>query len=127
MKIFGKINKGKIVWDNKTKLIEGLKNFNEGTDVVVEIREAETARTTNQNKLWWKWMQILGDFWGLSRNEAHDLCKVKFLKQEIMINGEKIDKLQSTTTLTKSEFNLLMCDVLFWANDTFQVNLPSSE
>tara|TARA_R100001244_G_C5164141_1_gene131266 strand:+ start:290 stop:673 length:384 start_codon:yes stop_codon:yes gene_type:complete len=127
LKIFGKINKGKIVWDNKTKLIEGLKNFNEGADVVVEIREAETARTTNQNKLWWKWMQILGDFWGLSRNEAHDLCKVKFLKQEIMINGEKIDKLQSTTTLTKSEFNLLMCDVLFWANDTFQVNLPSSE
>jgi hypothetical protein len=127
LKIFGKISKGKIVWDNKTKLIEGLKNFNEGADVVVEIREAETARTINQNKLWWKWMQILGDFWGLSRNEAHDLCKVKFLKQEILINGEKIDKLQSTTTLTKGEFNLLMNDVLFWANDTFQVNLPSSE
>ena len=127
MKVFGIINKGKIVWKNKSKLIDGLINFTDGTNIVVEIKEAEDSRTNNQNKLWWKWMQILGDFWGLSRNEAHDLCKVKFLKKEILINGEKIDKLQSTTTLTKAEFNLLMNDVWFWANDTFQVNLPSSE
>jgi hypothetical protein len=127
MRHFGKINKGKIVWNDKTKLIDGLRNFTDGTNVVVEIKESEDSRTNNQNKLWWKWMQILGDFWGLSRNEAHDLCKVKFLKQEILINGEKIERLQSTTTLTKGEFNLLMNDVLFWANDTFQVNLPSSE
>jgi len=127
LKLFGKISNGKIKFRDEVKLKDGIRSFPDGTNIVVEIKESEIARTAQQNKLWWVWMQLLGEYWGLSRNEAHELCKVKFLKEEYLINGEKVEQLRSTATLTKSEFKLLMNDVLFWANDTFQVNLPGNE
>ena len=50
MRLFGKINKGKIVWNDKTKLIDGLRNFTEGTNIVVEIKESVKKSVKNDKK-----------------------------------------------------------------------------
>ena len=97
----------------------------DGVRVVIEIREAENVRTNQQNKLWWSWMNIIADELGYSKQEIHDILKYKFLLREEMIDGEIHQSLKSTTTLTKKEFNKLTEDVFYWANDTFNINLPN--
>ena len=125
MKHFGKIQKGKIIFDNKAEFIDSVGKMEDGIRVVIEIREAENVRTNQQNKLWWSWMNILADELGYSRQEIHDMLKYKFLLKEEMIDGEIHQSLKSTTTLTKKEFNKLTQDVFYWANDTFNINLPN--
>ena len=121
----GKIIKGKIVWDNKTTLVDYIRAIEDGTKVEVEITETPDVRTNKQNKLWWAWMQIIGNELGYSKNETHDILKYKFLLREEIIEGETNQYIKSTATLTKTEFNKLTKDVYFWANDTLNINLPN--
>lgn len=121
----GKIIKGKIVWDNKTTLVDYIRGIEDGTKVEVEITETPDVRTNKQNKLWWAWMQIIGNELGYSKNETHDILKYKFLLREEIIEGETNQYIKSTATLTKTEFNKLTKDVYFWANDTLNINLPN--
>ena len=125
MKAFGKVLKGKIIFDDKANFIDEVAKFDDDVRIVIEVREAKDVRTNSQNRLWWKWMQILGDNLGYSKTEIHDIAKYKFLLKEEMIDGEIHQSLKSTTTLTKSEFNKLTQEVFYWANDTFQINLPN--
>ena len=69
-------------------------------------------------------MQIIGDTIGYSKNEMHELLKVKFLTREYILDGETKKYIKSTATLSKQEFNKLTNDVFFWANDTLSINLP---
>ena len=125
MKHFGKIHKGKIVFDNKAEFIDSVGKMEDGVRVVIEIREAENVRTNQQNKLWWSWMKIIADELGYNKQEIHDIVKYRFLLREEMIDGEIHQSLKSTTTLTKKEFKKLTEDVYYWANDTFNINLPN--
>tara|TARA_Y100000593_G_scaffold52304_1_gene98261 strand:+ start:1449 stop:1829 length:381 start_codon:yes stop_codon:yes gene_type:complete len=125
MKAFGTIKKGKIIFDDKAKFIDGVSKFDDNIKVVIEIREARDVRTNQQNKLWWVWMNTIADSIGYSAAEMHDILKYKFLMKEEMIEGELHQSLKSTTTLTKQEFNKLTNDVLYWANDTLNINLPN--
>ena len=125
MKHFGKILKGKIVFDDKAKFINDVAKMSDGIRVVIEVREAENVRTNNQNRLWWSWMTIIGNELGYDKNSIHDILKYKFLLREEMIDGEIHQSLKSTTTLTKKEFQKLTQDVFYWANDTFNINLPN--
>ena len=121
----GKIIKGKIVWDNKTTLVDYIRGIEDGTKVEVEITETPDVRTNKQNKLWWAWMKIIGNELGYSKNEVHDILKYKFLLREEIIEGITNQYIKSTATLTKTEFNKLTQDVYFWANDTLSINLPN--
>jgi len=125
LKLFGKILKGKIVFDDKAKLIDSVAKMEDGLRVVVEIREAKDIRTNNQNRLWWKWMEIISNETGNEKSYIHDLLKYKFLMREEVIDGDIHQSLKSTTTLTKKEFTKLTQDVFYWANDTLNITLPN--
>jgi hypothetical protein len=125
LKAFGEIVKGKIVFNNKAKFLNDVAEFNDGTIIVISINEAKDVRTNQQNKLWWAWMQIIGDTIGYSKNETHDIMKYKFLLREETIEGETHQYIKSTTTLSKEDFNKIAQDVFFWANDTLNIKLPN--
>ena len=126
LKAFGKIVKGKIVFDNKAKFIDEIAQFDDDIKIVIEVREAKDIRTNAQNRLWWKWIEIISDELGYEdKQEIHNILKYKFLLKEEMIDGELHQGLKSTTTLTKEEFGKLTQDVFYWANATFNINLPN--
>jgi hypothetical protein len=125
LKAFGKIEKGKLVFDDKAKFLNELNNFTEGTRIIIRVEEAKDVRTNQQNKLYWTWVNILSSNIGYTKEETHNLVKYKFLLREEVIEGESNFYLKSTTTLSKSEFSKLTDDILFWANDTFNINLPN--
>ena len=126
MKAFGKIVKGKIIFDDKSKFLNDVAKFNDDIKIVIEVREAKDIRTNAQNRLWWKWIEIISNELGYQdKQEIHNILKYKFLLKEEVINGEIHQGLKSTTTLTKEEFGKLTQDIFFWANDTFNINLPN--
>ena len=124
MKHYGKINKLKIDFLDEERFVEDLVKL-EGKDIIFTILENKDYRTNSQNKLWWKYMQILSADLGFTKDEMHDLCKLKFLKRERFEDGIKVEYLKSTAQLTKKEFKKLVDDVIIWAAQTFSINLPN--
>ncbi len=125
MKILGTIKKKKIVFDDKVKFLNEVAKFSEGTRIVINVEEAKDVRSNQQNKLYWTWVQVIAESLGYSKEECHDIIKYKFLLREKIIDGETGFYLKSTSTLSKAEFSKLTDDVLFWANDSFNINLPN--
>ena len=124
MKHYGKINKLKIDFLDEERFVEDLVKL-EGKDIIFTILENKDYRTNSQNKLWWRYMDILSADLGYSKDEMHDICKLKFLKRERFEDGIKVEYLKSTAQLTKKEFNNLVDEVIIWAAQTFSINLPN--
>ena len=124
MKYTVKISNGKIIYKTNQKLVDYIQTISDNSIADITITIKEDSRSNSQNKLWWRWMQIIGDTIGYSKNEMHELLKVKFLTREYILDGETKKYIKSTATLSKQEFNKLTNDVFFWANDTLSINLP---
>ena len=127
MKHFGKIQDGKLKLKDKIRFNNDLSMY-EGKEIVIKIREVEIGRSIEQNALYWKWVDIMAKELGYQKEQMNLLIKYKFLQREtVNEHGSVTIDLKSTATLTKEEFTKFMNDVLFWANDTFNINLPSNE
>ena len=71
MKAFGKIIKGKIVFDDRAKFLNDVSKFDDDIKIVIEVREAKDIRTNAQNRLWWKWVELIADETGNEKQEIH--------------------------------------------------------
>ena len=127
MKSFGKIINGKLTLNNERSFKDKLIEF-EGKEVEIRIKVRTNNRSKEQNSLYWKWINILSNETGFQVEEMHELVKYKFLQRNV-VNNDGVEEviLKSTTTLTVSEFNKFMNDVLYWSNDTLNINLPSND
>lgn len=127
MKAFGKIINGKLTLNNERSFKDKLIEF-EGKEVEIRIKVRTNNRSKEQNSLYWKWINILSNETGFQVEEMHELVKYKFLQRNV-VNNDGVEEvmLKSTTTLTVSEFNKFMNDVLYWSNDTLNINLPSND
>ena len=127
MKAFGTVTGGKLKLNNSRQFQDSLREF-EGKDVELRIRQRSANRSKEQNSLYWTWIDILSKEIGYTKEEMHTLIKYKFLKRNVVDdNGVEQEVIKSTTTLTTKEFSLLMNDVLFWSNNTLNINLPSND
>ena len=127
MKAYGKIINGKLTLNNERSFKDKLIEF-EGKEVEIRIKVRTNNRSKEQNSLYWKWINILSNETGFQVEEMHELVKYKFLQRNV-VNNDGVEEviLKSTTTLTVSEFNKFMNDVLYWSNDTLNINLPSND
>ena len=127
MKAFGTIKNGKLILNNERRFNDNLNIF-EGEEIEIRIKVRTNNRTIQQNSLYWKWINIMSEETGFTKEEMHELIKYKFLKRtSINNNGVEEVKLKSTTSLTVKEFTKLMDDVLYWSNNTLNINLPTYE
>ena len=127
MKAFGTVKNGKLILNNERRFNDNLNIF-EGEEIEIRIKVRTNNRTTEQNSLYWKWINIMSEETGFTKEEMHELIKYKFLKRtSINNNGVEEVKLKSTTSLTVKEFTKLMDDVLYWSNNTLNINLPTYE
>ena len=94
----------------------------------VNIEEYKPKRTNPQNALYWKWVTIIGDFHGYSKDEMHEAFACEFLgtTKYTTIYGQEITKPVSTTSLTKQEFSEYMMKIEAHALNN-DIRLPSPE
>jgi|TARA_R110001606_G_C15349921_1_gene647465 hypothetical protein len=127
MKQFGIIKKGKLILNNKHQFNQQLIEL-EGKEVVIKIVERGNRRTNDQNSLFWKWVEIISNETGYTKEETKELISYKFLQRErIDAEGYTEMYLKGTSTLSKKEFNEFMNQLSFWSNSTLNITLPSNE
>jgi len=95
----GKVNNGKVVLDDPKGFRKHLINL-EGKIIQVIARKYKTSRTNPQNKLYWFYLNFIGQELGYETEELHATFKAMFLKDR----STKIPIVRSTTSLTTTGF-----------------------
>lgn len=71
----------------------------------VEIKPYKKNRSLAQNKLYWKWMKIIGNQLGYESEEIHAIMADKFLTDRFVeYGGKQIKRDKSTSKLNTKEF-----------------------
>ena len=70
----------------------------------VTIRPYKTKRSNAQNARYWAFLTAFGNHLGYTSEEVHELCKYKFLREYVTVNGEEMIKLKSTPKTNTKEF-----------------------
>lgn len=117
---------------NRNLLIDAIKSF-EGQQVIVTIEKAKKKRSNPQNSFYWgcvipiiqSGLKEVGEL--MTLEQTHDLLKLRFLKETILVNeesGEYIERVKSTTELSTVEFMELIQNVQIFAVEYFGVEIP---
>ena len=70
----------------------------DGKQWVVTIKKYQKQRSLPANNLYWKWLTIIGNELGSTKDEMHDIFREKFLPwEEIEKCGVKVKILTSTS------------------------------
>ena len=124
--VISQIVNGKLA-QNRTLLkaiLEGL----EGEWVKITV-EPTHKRSTNQNSLYWLYIDIIRKDLGYSKENCHEILKYKFLLTEITdeSTGEIIKFVRSTTDLSKKEFIDFIDSIIQWSWEYLKIELPIPE
>lgn len=116
LEYYSEVKNGHLSKSVRNKIASELLQF-EGKRVEIRIEKLKSKRSIQQNRYWWLAMTILGNELGYSKEETHELMKFKFLKRERVIEktGEILEYIESTTTLSKTDFADMVTDMVRWA------------
>jgi len=112
---------------------EELKNLDESKEYQIFIKEKKRNRSNGQNR-YYRGVVLPLILRGLrnagfdiyTKDEAHDIVKVKFLKTEIENeSGEFISTFKSTKDMTTKDFKEFIDNVQYWASEYLNEYIPS--
>ena len=85
-------------------------------------------RSLDQNALYWKWLEIISNDTGYTKDELHDSFRQHFLGSEFKqsIFGDVYPELKSTTKLKKKEFTEYLNKVQVYAAQQ-GITLPTKQ
>lgn len=117
---------------NRNLIQDAIKSF-EGKTITITIEKAKKKRSNPQNSFYWgivlpimqKALKDTGHL--MSNNDVHELLKLRFLKEAIMVNeetGEVIERVKSTTELTTSGFMDYLSEIQRFSNEYFGIVIP---
>jgi len=110
--IFNCIDRGKAI-----DAIQGLEN-----GYTVEIKKVSTKRSLSQNKLYWRWLDVIGNELGYHREDVHEIYKDMFLiRKEVM--GRTIAG--STRDCNTKTFTDYLDKIQIHAASELGINLPT--
>ena len=111
------------ILENMTR---GIFKETECDEVIVEMKPNTMSRSTKQNALYWKWLDVLTET-GNSVGALHQYLAQEYLSPVAEdIQGETVLVIKSTTTLTVKEFAAYLENVQQFA-DSLGCILPKPE
>lgn len=129
---YGKTTNGQPKIARRSELDEALKSF-EGKEFQITVEKKKKSRSLNQNAYYWGVvipmvrgaMHDLG--MKLSRQEVHELLKLKFLKKEIINEntGEVFEYIGGSSELTTKEFMDFIAELQQWSAEYLNIVIPS--
>jgi len=130
--IISEVKDGEIT-RNRKMLQDVIKSF-EGKTITITIEKAKKKRSNPQNNFLWGivypvMQQALKDAGNLMPiNDVHELLKLRFLKETIMLNeqtGEVIERVKSTTELSTTGFMDYIAEIQSFAMEYFNTTIPN--
>lgn len=94
----------------------------------IQIKHHVAKRSNPQNKIYWKWISIIGNELGYHREEMHEEFATRFIGtvEKTTLSGSKLIEPVSTTTLTTKEFAEYLVKIEAFAMGE-NIRLPSPE
>lgn len=94
----------------------------------VSIKPYKPNRSHAQNRIYWSWLQIIGDHLGYPKDELHVVLAAKFLGiVETRCIGEVITQPVSTSSLNIKEFAEYLNRIELFANSELGIILPNQD
>lgn len=117
---------------NRNQLTEAIKSF-EGNTITITLDKAKKKRSNPQNSFLWgccypivqSCLKETGN--NFTIDNVHDLLKMKFLKESVLVNeetGECIERIKSTTELSTTDFCLYVSEIQKFTEEWFGVLIP---
>ena len=104
-------------------------NMSKKEKAVLEITEDSLTRSQRQNKLFWVWMTVLGEFHGYNKNDMAEELQQSILGETSFVSkldGSKIQKHERAKYLTVGEFQNFLEQIEIHAAE-YGVKLPTEE
>ena len=106
-----------IYGDNKKQFIQKVDELDPTMRWQATIVEYKSKRSDIQNNRYWALMTEFGNFLGYSKDDLHDICRYKFLRNFIEIEGEQLPLLKTTTKLTTAEMANFQNEIERWGHE----------
>lgn len=93
--------------EDKDRVLDYFNNLVINEQHSIEIKPYKRNRSKAQNRLMWEWIGIISNDLGYSKEEMHDVFKVKFLEPKIIQDPSTGDTMKvpgSTKRLNTKEF-----------------------
>jgi hypothetical protein len=127
------IKGGALFIKNRELYLQELSTLQEDKEYTIVIRVKRKPRSNGQNKYYWGVVVPLilrglkdAGFDIHSKDDAHDIIKLKFLKTNIEnISGEFMVSFKSTKEMSTSEFKDFIEHLQIWASEYLNVYIPS--
>lgn len=125
--------KNVIVIRNRNLLTDAIQSF-EGKQITIRIERTKKKRSNTQNAYLWgvvipivrNCLKEVGHV--MSNEQTHELLKLKFLKENILVNeetGETIERIKSSKELSTSQMMDYFAEIREWIFDFFGVMIPN--
>lgn len=131
IEVFGYVQDGKLVIQNRNRLEEDLRHF-KPCDVIVTIKK-RGRRSILQNAYYWgvivKEIQLrlreLGN--DVDTDAVHEFLKGKFHTEQVVTEqAEVFDIPKSTTEMNKDEFSEYIERIKEWASSVLEIYIPDA-
>ena len=124
---FFKVDERKtLIWKNKKQIENYISELPTGK-YMIQISEYTESRSINQNKYYWKLVEIIASNIGYEVDEMHDVFKYKFLKKTFQdSNGNLVNGVGSTRKLNSKEFTNYIDKIKKYVLTELEIILPES-
>ncbi|MCK5604496.1 hypothetical protein KAR91_21580 [Candidatus Pacearchaeota archaeon] len=113
---------------DKDRVIKHVQALNIDKPWSVDIKPYKKNRSLSQNKLYFLWLNTIGNDIGYTTDELHAIMADKFLPDEIVeYGGKQIKKDKSTSRLNTKEFTEYLEKIDRFAAAELGIVLPSPE
>jgi hypothetical protein len=129
MKLYLTYSKPEVAYRMFRALWPSFWNTCKGDKAVLILEEDKLTRSQKQNKLFWVWMQVLGEFHGHHKNEMAEVLQQSILGETSFVSkldGEHIKKHTRAKHLTVGQFQSFLEQIEIHAAE-YGVRLPSEE
>ena len=114
---------------NAKEIFKYIKNFKEEDIIILDIKKQAKDRTIQQNKWYWKCINIIADDLGYTEDETHYYFKQMFLKGFRYNKFTKKEEpfIGSTTKLNTKQFTIYIEQVRRFAIQELNISTPSPD
>jgi hypothetical protein len=121
------IRNGRLVPELPDQLKVFIASQEEGKALKLSIEPISKRRSNAQNAYYWACLQIMGDDMGYTKDELHEVLKIRFIGTDSINVGTEEYKIPKTTAkLTTAEFVAYMDQIIHLAS-TMGIYLPDPE
>lgn len=114
--------------EDRGRIIKYLMAINIDKPLEVSVKPYKPNRSAAQNRIYWKWIQIISDDLGYTKDELHAVLAVKFLGVvDISCMGESITQPVSTTSLKVKEMADYLTRIEVFAASELGIVLPNRD